>query len=319
MPPLPAGPELTYGPAAGQAEPEQGRSAAPVPQAVPQTGEGGRSEARAGANGRTAAHRPAGVAQAEALRRQVREGAGRRSGSADSGAGAPLGPRAIQLIHPLGAAPMAPVRRDIRTTEHMVSGAVRPAAESAGEAALTGQLPPLGLTARPVQGEGTQTGEAVRPAADGGARGPEAAGPVLRGRAARGPEPVELTYSSADPASEAAAGKPERAPAESEYVQKLPDWARRFLRSGAAGEGQTMGSARNIATLPPPAGEETVRWQAPNYRPPAAPITYREKGREEPERAAAPRISEAELQRTADRVYRMIEDRIRRERRRLGL
>ena len=30
-------------------------------------------------------------------------------------------------------------------------------------------------------------------------------------------------------------------------------------------------------------------------------------------------ISEAELQRTADRVYRMIEDRIRRERRRLGL
>ena len=33
----------------------------------------------------------------------------------------------------------------------------------------------------------------------------------------------------------------------------------------------------------------------------------------------APRISEAELQRTADQVYRMIEDRIRRERRRLGL
>ena len=319
MPPLPAGPELTYGPAAGQAEPEQGRSAAPVPQAVPQTGEGGRSEARAGANGRTAAHRPAGVAQAEALRRQAREGAGRRSGSADSGAGAPLGPRAIQLIHPLGAAPMAPVRRDIRTTERMVSGAVRPAAEPAGEAALAGQLPTLELTARPVQGGDTQTGEAVRPAADGGARGSEAAGPVLRGWAARGPEPVELTYSSADPASEAAAGKPERAPAESEYVQKLPDWARRFLRSGAAGEGQTMGSARNIATLPPPAGEETVRWQAPNYRPPAAPITYREKGREEPERAAASRISEAELQRTADRVYRMIEDRIRRERRRLGL
>ena len=32
-----------------------------------------------------------------------------------------------------------------------------------------------------------------------------------------------------------------------------------------------------------------------------------------------PHISDAELQRTADRVYRMIEDRIRRERRRLGL
>ena len=43
-------------------------------------------------------------------------------------------------------------------------------------------------------------------------------------------------------------------------------------------------------------------------------------GREERQAGQqAPRISEAELQRTADRVYRMIEDRIRRERRRLGL
>ena len=36
-------------------------------------------------------------------------------------------------------------------------------------------------------------------------------------------------------------------------------------------------------------------------------------------RDAAEEEREAELQRTADRVYRMIEDRIRRERRRLGL
>ena len=317
MPPLPAGPELTYGPAAGQAEPEQGRSAAPVPQAVPQTGEGGRLEARAGASGRTAAPRPAGAAQAESLRGQAREGADRRSGSADSGAGAPLGPRAIQLIHPLGGAPAAPVRRDIRTAQPMTPGAMRSPAEPAGETALSGQLPPLELASRPVQGGDAQTDAAVRPSADGGARGPNAAGPVPRGRTARGPEPVELTYSQANPASEAA-GQPEGAPAESEYVRKLPDWARRFLRSGA-GEGQTMGSARNIASLPPPAEEKAVQWQAPNYRPPAAPITYREKRREEPERADAPKISEAELQRTADRVYRMIEDRIRRERRRLGL
>ena len=317
MPPLPAGPELTYGPAAGQAEPEQGRSAAPVPQAVPQTGEGGRLEARAGASGRTAAPRPAGAAQAESLRGQAREGADRRSGSADSGAGAPLGPRAIQLIHPLGGAPAAPVRRDIRTAQPMTPGAMRSPAEPAGETALSGQLPPLELASRPVQGGDAQTDAAVRPSADGGARGRKAAGPVPRGRTARGPEPVELTYSPANPASEAA-GQPEGAPAESEYVRKLPDWARRFLRSGA-GEGQTMGSARNIASLSPPAEEKAVQWQAPNYRPPAAPITYREKRREEPERADAPKISEAELQRTADRVYRMIEDRIRRERRRLGL
>ena len=78
-----------------------------------------------------------------------------------------------------------------------------------------------------------------------------------------------------------------------------------------------MGTARNIASLPSQGEGDAVQWTAPNYRPPAAPMTYREKpGREERQ---APRISEAELQRTADRVYRMIEDRIRRERRRLGL
>ena len=52
-------------------------------------------------------------------------------------------------------------------------------------------------------------------------------------------------------------------------------------------------------------------------------MTYREKpGREERQAGQqAPRISEegGAAQRTADQVYRMIEDRIRRERRRLGL
>ena len=66
-------------------------------------------------------------------------------------------------------------------------------------------------------------------------------------------------------------------------------------------------------------GEETVRWTAPGYQPPA-PITYREKNREaETRQAAAPRLSEGELQRAADKIYRIIEDRIRQERRRLGL
>ena len=46
---------------------------------------------------------------------------------------------------------------------------------------------------------------------------------------------------------------------ESEYVRKLPDWARRFLREGAQRTGQAMGSARSIATLPPQAGEGTVK------------------------------------------------------------
>ena len=143
--------------------------------------------------------------------------------------------------------------------------------------------------------------------------------------AGRGAEPVELTYGPAAPAAEPA-GAPKQPPAvhaaeESEYVQSLPDWARRFLReSGGQGGQSHIGTARDISALPRPAqGEETVRWTAPGYRPPA-PITYREKNREaETRQAAAPRLSEWELQRAADKIYRIIEDRIRQERRRLGL
>lgn len=81
-----------------------------------------------------------------------------------------------------------------------------------------------------------------------------------------------------------------------------------------------MGVARDIATLPPPVPEDTVQWTAPNYRPPEAPVTLREKSQpNKPSPAQEVRITEAEIQRTADRVYQMLEDRIRRERRRLGL
>ena len=82
----------------------------------------------------------------------------------------------------------------------------------------------------------------------------------------------------------------------------------------AAARARRSGS---IASLPEQ--EETVQWTAPNYRPPAAPLAYREKKEDgRPKGEPEPHISDAELQRTADRVYRMIEDRIRRERRRLG-
>ena len=172
-----------------------------------------------------------------------------------------------------------------------------------------------------------RTAERTAPAAGHSAL---AAGAVPSGEGAElahraGPEPVELTYGPAAPAAESAgASKPPpagHAAEESEYVRSLPDWARRFLReSGGQGGQSPMGTARDISALPRPAqGEETVRWTAPSYRPPA-PITYREKNREaETRQAAAPRLSEGELQRAADKIYRIIEDRIRQERRRLGL
>ena len=193
---------------------------------------------------------------------------------------------------------------------HMVSG--RPAREAGGRSGPAPQadtgIPESGREKRPLTARLSQhTGarSAARPAA--------------------APEPLELSYgpvpAGAAPPDPAQTAGESASPAESAYVKSLPDWARRFLREGAAQSGQSMGTARNIASLPSQGEGDAVQWTAPNYRPPAAPMTYREKpGREERQAGQqAPRISEAELQRTADRVYRMIEDRIRRERRRLGL
>lgn len=193
---------------------------------------------------------------------------------------------------------------------HMVSG--RPAREAGGRSGPAPQadtgVPESGREKRPLTARLSQhTGarSAARPAA--------------------APEPLELSYgpvpAGAVPPDPAQTAGESASPAESPYVKSLPDWARRFLREGAAQSGQSMGTARNIASLPSQGEGDAVQWTAPNYRPPAAPMTYREKpGREERQAGQqAPRISEAELQRTADRVYRMIEDRIRRERRRLGL
>lgn len=193
---------------------------------------------------------------------------------------------------------------------HMVSG--RPAREAGGRSGPA----PQADTGVPESGRGK------RPLT---ARLSQHTGARSAARPAAAPEPLELSYgpvpAGAAPPDPAQTAGESASPAESAYVKSLPDWARRFLREGAAQSGQSMGTARNIASLPSQGEGDAVQWTAPNYRPPAAPMTYREKpGREERQAGQqAPHISEAELQRTADRVYRMIEDRIRRERRRLGL
>ena len=143
-----------------------------------------------------------------------------------------------------------------------------------------------------------------------------------------GPGPFSLTYGpgqSIGTAPDSAQGEESQVvhePAESDYVRRLPDWARRFLRESGT-QGRTlgereMGVARNIvSSLTEP--EETVEWTAPNYQPPA-PMAYREQKKESvPKVQQEMRISEGELQRAADRVYHIIEERIRQERRRLGL
>lgn len=129
--------------------------------------------------------------------------------------------------------------------------------------------------------------------------------------------PVQSTTGSATPHQPEETSRTEME--ESDFVRSLPEWARSFLKKGGAAQ-QTMGVVRDIAVSQPQETADQIQWTAPNYHPPAAPMAYREKPREEQPRESRPaRISETELQRTADRVYRILEERIRRERRRLGL
>ena len=205
--------------------------------------------------------------------------------------------------------PLTVAAEDIRVGRRFTKVYTPLGAEAEEEPSLAGVLPPLTLEERQTS-QGQPVGETPRN--------------IQRRSAARRAEtasqPVELTYGpSQQPAEQAPAQATKKADSqgESDYVRNLPDWARRFLKeswSGHAGT-QEMSVARNISTQQ--GGEETVQWTAPNYRP-APPMDHREKRQEEPKRPQQVHISEAEIQRTADRVYRILEDRIREERIRLG-
>ena len=223
-----------------------------------------------------------------------------------------------------GPVPVHRTARDIRMQSHPFQ---RPADGSEIRSSVT-QLGPRAAAAGPETETWSPAPTELTLGTQGGSgETVTAAGTFSAGRTGwteAQPEPVPLTYG---PGQQQATQTPpqETAPSsgyrESEYVRSLPEWARNFLRSSADPQAaKTMGVARDISALQAPPAEEDVQWTAPNYRPPEAPIAYREKKREAAPRAVEEvRISEAEIQRTADRVYRIIEDRIRLERHRLGL
>ena len=108
----------------------------------------------------------------------------------------------------------------------------------------------------------------------------------------------------------------------SDYVRSLPEWAQRFLQQPSETGGAAVQTAQHSAAgrkaAAPPAGQ--IEWTAPNAVPQGAHIVFRDavKPKEQQTAPQPVRLSDGELRRAADKVYRMIEDRLRKELRRSG-
>ena len=134
---------------------------------------------------------------------------------------------------------------------------------------------------------------------------------------------------------------------ESAYVRSLPVWARDFLKDsfthptafqpgGAGAQGGQPGpgapgaqSGRPDAAAPPQAAYPPLRafqkerepltaWAAPGYAGPAPKLTHKKKEKPQ-EPLPPPRFTDAEINRMADRVYGILTERMKRDRRRMGL
>ena len=148
-----------------------------------------------------------------------------------------------------------------------------------------------------------------------------------------------LTYAASRPQAQPAMGSAPKggekaAPAqagysESPYVQSLPGWARAFLRDrfeptkqkqpaqpmpgSPAAQGQPGASPAGPSAQP----ASQMVWTAPGYTGATARMTHKKK----PETQETPplRFSDAEIKRMASQVYTIIQDRLKRDQRRLGL
>ena len=148
-----------------------------------------------------------------------------------------------------------------------------------------------------------------------------------------------LTYAASRPQAQPAMdsapkGGEKAAPAqagysESPYVQSLPGWARDFLRDSfeptkqkqpaqpmpgsPAAQGQPGASPAGPSAQP----ASQMVWTAPGYTGATARMTHKKKP--EPQETPPLRFSDAEIRRMANQVYTIIQDRLKRDQRRLGL
>ncbi|MBR2716866.1 MAG: hypothetical protein IKD79_03920 [Oscillospiraceae bacterium] len=134
------------------------------------------------------------------------------------------------------------------------------------------------------------------------------------------PEPTDLVFA---PLAQIGETRPPEAPArptqkaEDNRTGSLPNWAKELLDK--AGVTDTAQQAVAFSGSGAAAGRQ-ISWTAPKQSTPAAQpveLSFKERNGQE-ETAAEPRFSDAEIRRTADKVYRIIEERLRRELRRSG-
>lgn len=126
-------------------------------------------------------------------------------------------------------------------------------------------------------------------------------------------DPAELSY--LQPPSQ-----PSAPPVERKEEPALPQWAQRLLeKPDTPDPRQSWRVAAASGQQPPPPAGRQIQWTAPAAIPQAPHITYRAMQPAEPVPPVPPAsISDRELRRATEKIYRMIEERLRRELRRSG-
>lgn len=219
-----------------------------------------------------------------------------------------------------------PWHRDFQPLGQRTAQALPQQMPAAGGQGMERVFRPLGSVKSP----GYMTG--FRPGQTQAAALPAAGG---SGQFQRQPLAYAVSRPQAQPAmGSAPKGGDKAAPAqagysESPYVQSLPGWARDFLRDSfeptkqkqpaqpmpgsPAAQGQPGASPARPQSQP----ASQMVWTAPGYTGATARMTHKKKP--EPQETPPLRFSDAEIRRMANQVYTIIQDRLKRDQRRLGL
>ena len=141
--------------------------------------------------------------------------------------------------------------------------------------------------------------------------------PERNAQDSNGLSPLSLTFPR--PGEEADAAPTAKAGTSGNEAAPLPEWAQKLLEKPGSNLFDASGASGTAISRVPAARQ--IEWTAPNAISPTLPrpasITLLE--RQAPQQQEPPpSMSEAEIRRTADKIYRIIEERLQRELRRSG-